>query len=450
MWKHANVLPVPKESILNSLNQLRPISLTDIIMRLFERSVFKTEIAHVTRHAIDSDQFAYKEGHNSIMALIKCQHTWLRWLEGDAKYVRVLSFDFRKAFDSVPHDILCEKLKKLPINPYVTNWLIRFLEDRKQRVVVDGIETEYLNINQGVPQGTVLGPVLFSIMVNDIKTVNPINQLVKFADDMTLEVPGNENGDTSQAEVNSIQTWSENNRMSLNMEKTYEMIVRRNIPTLLPDPFPFIKRRTWLKILGITLQDLPSKWNLHFDEMLKKASARIKEGQTPGGELILGGSDPEHYTGDFTYVPVTKKGYWQFKMDSLNIVDGDGHFCAGGCQAVADTGMSRIAGPTQEIKELNAKIGATPAISGAYIIDCSKIDSLPSVSINVGGKNFTLTGAQYVIKTILGQTECLSGFMGLDVPPPWGPYWILGDVFIGPYYTEFDMANDRVGFAKAT
>ncbi|CAB4031069.1 Hypothetical predicted protein, partial [Paramuricea clavata] len=133
MWKHANVLPVPKESILNSLNQLRPISLTDIIMRLFERNVFKTEIAHVTRHAIDSDQFAYKEGHNSIMALIKCQHTWLRWLEGDAKYVRVLSFHFRKAFDSVPHDILCEKLKKLPINPYVTNWLISFLEDRKQR-----------------------------------------------------------------------------------------------------------------------------------------------------------------------------------------------------------------------------------------------------------------------------------------------------------------------------
>ena len=275
MWKHANVLPVPKESILNSLNQLRPISLTDLIMRLFERSVFKTEIAHVTRHAIDSDQFAYKEGHNSIMALIKCQHTWLRWLEGDAKYVRVLSFDFRKAFDSVPHDILCEKLKKLPINPYVTNWLISFLEDRKQRVVVDGIETEYLNINRGVPQGTVLGPVLFSIMVNDIKTVNPINQLVKFADDMTLEVPGNENGDTSQAEVDSIQTWSENNRMSLNTEKTYEIIVRRNIPTLLPDPFPFIKRRTWLKILGITLQDLPSKWDLHFDEMLKKASARM-------------------------------------------------------------------------------------------------------------------------------------------------------------------------------
>ena len=75
-------------------------------------------------------------------------------------------------------------------------------------------------------------------MVNDIKTFNPINQLVRFADDMTLDVPGNENGDTSQAEVYSIQVWSENNRMSINMEKTYEMImiVRRNIPALLPDP----------------------------------------------------------------------------------------------------------------------------------------------------------------------------------------------------------------------
>ncbi|XP_028415168.1 cathepsin D-like [Dendronephthya gigantea] len=178
-----------------------------------------------------------------------------------------------------------------------------------------------------------------------------------------------------------------------------------------------------------------------------------KEGQSPGGELLLGGSDPAHYSGEFTYVPVTKKGYWQFKMDSLNLVGGSGgEFCKGGCQAIADTGTSLIAGPSQEIKELNAKIGAIPApIGGAYIIDCSKIDSLPDVSINLGGKSFKLTGSQYVIKeTILGQTECLSGFMGLDVPPPMGPIWILGDVFIGPYYTEFDMEADRVGFAKAT
>ena len=93
-----------------------------------------------------------------------------------------------------------------------------------------------------------------------------------------------------------------------------------------------------------------------------------KEGQSPGGELVLGGSDPAHYTGDFTYVPVTKKGYWQFKMDSLNIVGGGGSFCVGGCQAIADTGTSLIAGPTLDIKELNAKIGASLSIGGAVCV----------------------------------------------------------------------------------
>lgn len=91
-----------------------------------------------------------------------------------------------------------------------------------------------------------------------------------------------------------------------------------------------------------------------------------KEGQAPGGELLLGGSDPKHYTGEFTYVPVTKKGYWQFKMDSLEVGgSGGGEFCKGGCQAIADTGTSLIAGPTKDIEELNAKIGATPVFGGA-------------------------------------------------------------------------------------
>ena len=73
------------------------------------------------------------------MALIKCQHKWLKELDNDA-------IDFSKAFDSVPYDILFEKVKKLNFNPSIVNWLIDFLKDRKQRVTVDGIKTEFLKI----------------------------------------------------------------------------------------------------------------------------------------------------------------------------------------------------------------------------------------------------------------------------------------------------------------
>ena len=93
-------------------------------------------------------------------------------------------------------------MKATDLNPYIIKWIINFLSNRKQRVVVDGIETEYVHINRGVPQGTVLGPFLFSLMVNDIKPKDPENNmLVKFADDMTVSAPVKTTGDTAFNEV---------------------------------------------------------------------------------------------------------------------------------------------------------------------------------------------------------------------------------------------------------
>ena len=194
-------------------------------MRIFERLVYKQEISTTQQSSTGLNQLAYKKGYNTTMALLKCQHCQLNWLDKDADIVKMYSFDFSKAFDFVSHQILCNKLKLYNINPYVINRMINFLSNRKLRVVVDGVTTKLVEIDRGVRQRTVLDPVLFSIMVNDINVVNPeTNLFIKFADDITQSIPVGPNlhDDSSVSEIQNVKLWSNMNRLKLNVTKTWD------------------------------------------------------------------------------------------------------------------------------------------------------------------------------------------------------------------------------------
>ncbi|XP_048185321.1 napsin-A isoform X2 [Perognathus longimembris pacificus] len=172
-----------------------------------------------------------------------------------------------------------------------------------------------------------------------------------------------------------------------------------------------------------------------------------------GGELVLGGSDPDHYIPPLTFMPITNPTYWQIHMQCLKVGTGL-TLCAQGCAAILDTGTSLITGPSEEIHALHSAIGAFPLLAGQYLIHCSRVPTLPPVSFLLGGAWFNLTAQDYVIQISQGGFRlCLSGFQALDVPPPAGPFWILGDVFLGTYLAIFDRgdsnAGARVGLARA-
>ncbi|GAB1867619.1 Lysosomal aspartic protease [Camponotus japonicus] len=162
-----------------------------------------------------------------------------------------------------------------------------------------------------------------------------------------------------------------------------------------------------------------------------------------GGKLIFGGSDPAYYEGNFTYVPVTNKGYWQFTIDSIQI--NNFTWCEESCQAMADTSVWQIIGPGMDVSLINRFLETNPKGN----VDCSRILELPTIRFNLGGKAFDLIGKDYIIRHPNDTSICVTVFWKHDPTYDGEVKWVLGMPFMGRYYTEFDMEKDRVGFALA-
>jgi len=160
------------------------------------------------------------------------------------------------------------------------------------------------------------------------------------------------------------------------------------------------------------------------------------------GELVLGGTDPAHYTGDITWVNLLAATYWEITLSGLTI---DGTSYTSGTKAIVDSGTSILTAPSEVVASIAKQLGAHEIIEGEYMVACN-YDTLPDFVFNIDGKDYTLTAYDYLLPD---GDLCLLGMIGMDIPPPSGPLWILGDIFMRKYYTVFDSANQRVGFALA-
>jgi len=198
---------------------------------------------------------------------------------------------------------------------------------------------------------------------------------------------------------------------------------------------------------SISVDNITTVWENMLSEGLIQDSVfafYLSQSKTVPGELVFGGIDTNHFTGSLVWVNLISETYWEVALDDIEL---DGKSVTTAKKGVLDSGTSTLAGPSAEVAVIAKTLGALEVLPGEYSIDCGKIPSLPIISVGLGGKTFNLTGADYVLNP--GGGACILGIMGIDIPAPAGPLWIMGDVFIRKFYTVFDWGRKRIGCAPA-
>ena len=210
-WRVANVTPLHKKGSHSDTSNYRPVSITSLVCKILERIIYNRILSFLNKNKILSDnQHGFRRNRSCETQLLAAVNDWCEAIE-NKKSVDVIFLDFSRAFDSVPFNRLIYKLKSYGICGNVLNWVKNFLTNRKQRVVVNNKYSEWSIVTSGVPQGTILGPLLFLIFINNISDkLDCICRL--YADDCIIYRPidGAHDVVSLQMDLNKLHEWSKN------------------------------------------------------------------------------------------------------------------------------------------------------------------------------------------------------------------------------------------------